>query len=213
MKITNSFIENSINCANTIIKNCLENKLRCRDPPLSTSRLLRTLGLSEYQERNYWKIAKEVSKLGNIPIYKYSNIEFDLITEVRNEKIYSVNNIPVDYIDCRFLEDKCKITNKGFAFYVYINGNIEKSSLKINAINILNLLAMHNTDLAFGLLSSISGVIYNGNAGFEALLENVLRLIKIQIVNLILPKTPQNLNELLKLSKLLRDLSKQFGFI
>ncbi len=213
MKIPYSFIENSVNCANAILKSCLENKLRCRDPPLSTSKLLRILGLSEYQERNYWRIAKIITNQGSMSLYKYSNIEFNLITELRNEKIYSYNNIPVDYIDCRILGNKCKITNKGFAFYVYITGNIEKSSLKINAINLLNLLAMYNQDLPFGLLASIVNTPYNGNAGFEAMLENILRLVRIPIVELILPKSPQNFNELMKFSKLLRELGRQFGLI
>ncbi|WP_292319304.1 hypothetical protein [Caldisphaera sp.] len=213
MKIPNSFIETSVNCADIILKHCIEYKIRCRDPPLATSKLLRSFGLSEYQERNYWRVAKVITKLGKIPIYKFANIEFNLKTELRTEKLYSHNNIPVDYIDCKFLGDKCNVTNKGFAFYVYIIGNIESSELKINAINLLNLLAMYNYDLAFGFLTSIRNSLYNGNAGIEALLENLFRILKIPVIELVLPKNPQNIKELLKVSKILRDISKEFEII
>jgi len=213
MKIPNSFIENSINCADTILKHCIENKIRCRDQPLATSKLLKSFGISEYQERNYWRVAKEISKLGKISIYKYANIEFNLKSELRIEKLYTHDYIPIDYIDCKFLGEKCSVTNKGFAFYVYITGNIESSEIKVNGINLLYLLSMYNTDLAFGLLTSLRKSLYNKNAGMEALIENLFRILKIPVINLILPKNPQNIKELLKISKILRDSSKGFDIM
>ncbi|MGC8566984.1 MAG: hypothetical protein ACP5M8_04975 [Caldisphaera sp.] len=213
MRISKMFLESSTDCAKTILKNCIDKKIRCRDPPLATSRLLRIIGLSEYQERNYWKIARDLIKQPKFILYKFGAVEFSLSFEVKTEKIYHINGIPIDYIDCRLLNKECKVTNKGYTFYVYLIGKIEKSYIKSNSVNLLNILSMYNKDIVLGLLDSIRSSISNGPAGLESLIENILWILKISTVDLILPKIPKSIPELLKYSPMLRKLAKDQNYL
>ncbi|MCE4608514.1 MAG: hypothetical protein F7B61_06125 [Caldisphaeraceae archaeon] len=210
MRINKTFLKSSLDCATKILKFCIEKNLRCRDAPIATTRLLKSIGLSEYQERSYWKHAEDLSKEHRIILYKYGSIEFNLSFELKDVKIYHFDSIPVDYIDCKILGGDCSITNRGHALYIYVVGKIENSLIKSNGINLIRLLSITNNELAFRLIESIYSLINNNNQkGFENLANNLLSILKVPAVALILPKLPKDFNELLKFSPQLRRIAKQ----
>ncbi len=176
---------------------------------MATTRLLKSIGLSEYQERSYWKHAEDLSKEHHTTLYKYGSIEFNLSFELKDAKIYHFDSIPVDYIDCKILGGNCSITNRGHAFYIYVVGKIENSLIKSNGINLIRLLSITNNELAFKLIKSIYSLINNNQKGFENLANNLLNILKVPAVALILPKLPKDFNELLKFSPQLRRIAKQ----
>jgi len=204
-KTLKDFVYILIKCVNRQVKGCLKYSLNCRDVPAATSPLLRSLGLSDYKVKKFWKIAKLLTGF-SINIYRYEKAYFYIVLEVRKEPIFMFRNVYTDFIDCQ--EVHCIEAPKGNKLYIYIEGSVEGSFIKINAIFLLKELLKHKPKCYDSIMNLILGSL-RGNT--HAILDNIACLFKVisayrHMVSIVLPETPVSMKDLLRVSPIIRAL-------
>lgn len=195
-----------VEAARAVIAGCRERGLRCRDPPLATSRLLSRIGLNQYQERAFWSDVEGVSGSKYV-IYRYRRASFSLSLSVVSAELLHIDGwLPVDYFDCRLLGEACSRSPRGKALYAYVSGSIVGGSLKVNALNLLRILDMTAPGLIDELLDGVNDAIWG--RGHERLVGAVLKAMKMNSIKMVLPVIPEDVERLLSLSPLLARLLK-----
>jgi len=204
-KTLKDFVYTLIKCIDKQVKGCLKYDLNCRDVPVATSSLLRSLGFSDYRVKKFWKIARHLTGF-SINIYRYEKAHFHIVLEVRREPILMFQNVCVDFIDCQ--ETCCIEAPNGNKLYIYVEGFVEGSFIKINVVFLLKELLRHKPEFYESVMNIILSFL---GRDAHALLGNTKRLSEIistykHIVSIVLPKTPMNLKDLLLVSPALRTL-------
>lgn len=195
-----------VEAARALIAGCRERGLRCRDPPLATSRLLSRIGLNQYQARAFWSDAREASGREYV-IYRYRGASFSLgLSVVESELLHIDGWLPADYFDCRLMGDACSRSPRGKALYAYVSGFIAGGRLRVNSVNLLRILDMTVPGLVDELLDGVSDVIWG--RGHERLVNAVLKATGLDSIRIVLPATPEDVEDLLSLSPLLARLLK-----
>jgi hypothetical protein len=201
-----AFLGFMVEAARALIAGCRERGLRCRDPPLATSRLLSRIGLNQYQERAFWSDAQEASGREYI-IYRYRRASFSLgLSVVESELLHIDGWLPADYFDCRLLGDACSKSPRGKALYAYVSSSVAGNSLRINAVNLLRILDMTVPGLVDELLDGVSDAVWG--RGHERLVNAVLKAAGLESIRIVLPAAPKDRKDLLSLSPLLARLLK-----
>ena len=155
--------------------------------------------------RDSWKIAKLLTGF-SINIYRYEKAYFYIVLEVRKEPIFMFRNVYTDFIDCQ--EVHCIEAPKGNKLYIYIEGSVEGSFIKINAIFLLKELLKHKPKCYDSIMNLILGSL-RGNT--HAILDNIACLFKVisayrHMVSIVLPETPVSMKDLLRVSPIIRAL-------
>ncbi len=210
MKITPLIAEAIIKAAKKTSSTCIELDLRCYDPPVVISPLLRCLGYNEYQVRKFWRYFEEGGEI-RVEVYRYLKARFDIISIYRKEATSHIKRscVPLDAIDCHRIGSDCIKTPHSHALYLYIDGKIGNAGIRINVIRLLSLLYAMNRRVADSLLDSILDIIW-GRASVHELYEKVLKALSLgdEILGVALPLKPDDKNKLLKLSPILRKIHK-----
>ncbi|MEM0504970.1 MAG: hypothetical protein QXN19_04040 [Sulfolobales archaeon] len=122
------------------LHNCVVLNLVCRDPPSTTSALLRHLGLNEYDIRSFWNTAKR--KIGNntneVTIFKHKNVAFNVEIEIRSGSSYYIPPTTfIDEFDYQETTFAKQITNLNM-LYVYLKGYLNNELfIKVNGVYLL----------------------------------------------------------------------------
>ncbi len=201
------FAEAILNSIRMIYTKCAELGLRCNDPPCVITPLLKCLGYNEYQIRRFWATFEDLGNGIVLEIYRYSLARFNLVISYRKETVMHLRHkcIPLDEIDCRRLGSECIKTPHSHALYIYIDGRVENTVARLNVIRILYFLYSKNPRVVDELMEALRGVIWNRGNVLE-LYDKVLSGLRIgsSVLKLILPLVPSNVEELLRLSPILR---------
>ena len=199
------FAYTTIKCLDRQVKGCLELSLGCRDVPVATSPLLKSLGFSDYKVKKFWKIAKSFTGF-SINIYRYEETCFYIVLEVRREPLLAYQNVYVDFIDCQQVH--CTEYPKGNKLYIYIEGSLEGNFMKINGVFLLKKLL----ELRPGCYKEVMSLIYGSLRGDLSLmlkgarcLFNLVNAYK-DLVSIVLPKTPVCIRDLVMVSPIIRVL-------
>lgn len=122
------------------LNNCIAHNVLCRDPPATTSALLRRLGLSEYHIRRFWSIAKNKikNKSNTVTIFKHRNVLFKVEFEIRLGSSCLIEPAAyIDEFDCQEVMYARQITNLNM-LYVYLKGYVNNELfIKINGVYLL----------------------------------------------------------------------------
>lgn len=191
--------------ATTLLRECRSRGLRCRDPPLATSRLLLRLGLNQYQVRDFWEdVAEEAGR--SYTLYKYKGAMFSLSAAVRQGKLLHIDGwLPADFYDCNLRRDSCQSSPRGQALYVYVSGSVEGSEIRVNVINLLYMLDVAVSGAAERILESVRRAIWSNSV--DELVKEVIDIARcpgLGSIRLVLPKVPENEDDVAKLVPLLR---------
>ncbi len=193
-----------------VYSKCAELNLKCTDPPCVISPLLKCLGYNEYQVRRFWSILESLGSSISLEIYRHSLAHFNLVLSYRKETVMHLRNncIPLDEIDCLRLGSECIKTPHAHALYVYIDGRIEHTSIRVNVIRALYFLYLKNPRIVDELMNALIDVIWERGSPLK-LYNMVLSALNIgsSILQLILPIVPGNIRDLLRLSPILRKIS------
>lgn len=137
---TNKFVKYVLDSMFIQLDNCIALDAVCRDPPATTSTILRTLGLSEYEIRSFWNIAKRRIRDNShaITVFKYRNISFKVVVEVRSgASCFITPTSFIDEFDCREFPQARQLTNLNM-LYVYVNGyRNDELFIKVNGVYLL----------------------------------------------------------------------------
>ncbi|MEM0361832.1 MAG: hypothetical protein QXT01_03355 [Sulfolobales archaeon] len=137
---TSKFVKYVLDSIFIQLDNCITLNAVCRDPPATTSAILRTLGLSEYEIRSFWNIAKRRirDKLHTITIFKHRNISFKVVVEVRSgSSCFIAPTSFIDEFDCQEFPQARQLTNLNM-LYVYVNGyRNDELFIKVNVVYLL----------------------------------------------------------------------------
>ncbi len=199
-------VEHVIMSAEALLSACSELNLRCRDPPVVTSRLLGHLGVNQYVQRTVMGLLGELSG-ERIELYRHLRAEFYLRPYLERRKLMHVDGwVPVDFLDCKAMEGRCSISPRGLAGLIYIEGSVEGSLIRVNVVNLLRLLDITKPGSAIGLLEALRGLLWGRDV--DGSLEELSNLTSIDAVRLVLPKVPEGPGDLVKLSPALREALK-----
>jgi len=195
--------EDAINAASSLLSACSQLGLRCRDPPFATSRLLQHIGLGQYRLRSFWDHMAELSR-GRYVLYKAPNAVFELRLSLERRKLMHVDGwVPVDYFDCRALSGRCSTSPQGLGAFIYVEGRVEGSEIRLNAINLLRMVDLVRPSTSAELLGALRDLLWG--RGVERGLDLLLRLTNVDAVRLVLPRAPATVKDLLTVSPALRQ--------
>lgn len=208
-------IEVLINATNILVHSCVRRGLDCRDPPLATTRLLYSMGYTQYLIRSLWKTLSKIH--GDVTLYKYKGALYNLsiIHGIEPSCMLGENGlfIPLDDLDATRLKHGghvCLFTPRTHVVRVYLTGSIlEHVGIKINIIRLLYLLAKEaGLRKVERLLSELKELAWEGNLGVvEKELISFFKYKKYaKIISFFLPFIPHDGEELLKVSPILRKL-------
>lgn len=204
------FAEAIVNSVRIILLKCIELNLKCTDPPIVITPLLRCLGYNEYQIRKFWSFFENLEGNIGFEIYHYSSAHFSLSLSYRKKTIMHLEEscIPLDELDCQELRSQCIKTPHSHALYVYIEGKIGNSSIRLNIVKVLYLLYLRNPKLTDELIETLINIIWK-RASIRELYDKVLEVLKVgnDILQFILPSIPITSRDLLKLSPILRKIA------
>lgn len=210
-KLPPLFAEAIVNSVGKILSKCVEMNLKCMDPPSVITPLLRCLGYNEYEIRRFWSFFEKNKGSLSFEIYRYSSVKFSLSFIYRKEAVMHLREdcIPVDELDYQRLKPQCVRTPHSHALYMYIEGEIGDSHMRLNVVNALYLLYLRNSKIVDKLLDTLIDIAW-GRAKTSELYEKVLEAIGIgsDVLKFILPSIPTTLKELLKISPILRRKSR-----
>jgi len=125
------------------LDNCIRLNILCRDPPATTSQILRSLGLNYYSIRRFWRLFKTYLGKGrnSITLYKYKDIVFRAEVEIKTEAICFIEpTVFIDKLECEELNHKynSKLITNANTLYIYIKGYVNNELfIKINTIYLL----------------------------------------------------------------------------
>ncbi len=206
MKITPLIAEALIKAAKKTSSTCMELNLSCYDPPVVISPLLKCLGYNEYQIRKFWRYFEEGGKI-KVEIYRYLEAHFEIISIYRKETISHIRHscVPVDAIDCHKIGSDCVKTPHSHVLYVYVDGKIGNAEIRMNIIRLLSLLYAINRKVVDRLLDTILDLVWN-RVSVDEFYDRVLETLKLgdNILGVVLPLKPNDKNQLLQLSPILR---------
>lgn len=201
------FAEAIVRSVKRVLLKCAELGIRCRDPPSVITPLLRCLGYNEYKIRRFWSFFEGAREGLRLEIYRYFSVSFALSLVYRKETVTHLERecIPLDDLDYRKLRSQSIRTPHSHALYVYIDGRIEDSGMRLNVISALRLLYLRNPKLVNELLDTIIDIVW-GRAAVSELYERILEAIGTgeDVLQLILPSMPTTSRDLLKISPILR---------
>jgi len=204
------FAEAIVNSIRKIYSKCAELDLRCIDPPCVITPLLRCLGYNEYQIRRFWAFFENLGSNISFEIYHYSSARFNLLLSYRKETIMHLKEscIPLDELDCQRLGSQCIKTPHSHALYMYIEGRMENTGIRLNVVRVLRLLYLKNPKLTDELMETLMGIIWRRTSILE-LYDKILEALRTgsNILRFILPFIPNTLKDLLELSPILRRIA------
>jgi hypothetical protein len=124
--------------------------------------------------------------------------------EIRKEPLYMFRDVYVDFIDCK--EVKCIEYPKGNKLYLYVEGSVEGSFVKINSILLLKKL-FEMKPKCYNAIMDLVLNLWKKNP--IAILNDIKCLFNIMdsykdVMSVMLPKTPKNVKELLFVSPVIR---------
>ena len=208
-------LEVLVDAAKRIVDACINNRLDCRDPALASTRLLYSMGHTQYLIRTLWK---RLSRLTfPVILYKYENAIFHLVIDHNIEPLCSLeyNNlyVPLDALDALHIRHRghdCIFTPRTHLVRVYLRGEVlEHVGIRINIIRLLYLIAQ---SLSLGkvqeLLDGMIELIWKRDVrSIESKLIEFFTHEKYnRIISFFLPRVPRKLDDLLKVSPALRKL-------
>ena len=194
------------------VKSCLKYNAKCRDPPATTSSLLKSkLGLSEFKIKRFWRIAR-VYHGYSLNIYRLRDAWFHLVILVRRGTAYSYNDdfFP-DEFDC--MRAKClEYTNENM-LYIYLEGGLGGEALRINTIYILKKLLEVESECYKKIMEGVEGIIRRDHTRIIRSVTCLFRILKSYstILSEILPFIPRSLNDLLLISPALGSILLRLG--
>lgn len=204
------FAEAIVNSIRKVSSKCIELNLRCTDPPCVITSLLRCLGYNEYQIRRFWSFFENLGSNISFEIYHYSSTRFNLSLSYRKETIMHLKEscIPLDELDCQRLGSQCIKTPHSHALYMYIEGGMGNTSIRLNVVRVLRLLYPRNPRLTDELMETLINIIWKRASVLE-LYDKILEVLRVgdDILRFILPFTPNTLKDLLELSPILRRIA------
>lgn len=201
----------TIKAAETLVSCCVSLGLECRDPPLVSSGLLRSLGASQYRLRTFWNHIPE--GVHHVVLYRVRSSIFTLEAERLRGPVYEVlcrNGllVPVDERDRRRIpwEDLVFTSNSNLLF-VRLHGEVYGNTFKANIARVLAWLERANPGITGRAASLLEDLVW-GRSDPEVLVDGVLRLIGRwgNVLEFFLPVVPYSRGELLSVSPLLRFL-------
>ena len=126
------------------VRNCLKYGLRCLDPPVLTSGMLRRYGIkSDHTIVNFWhRVQTIVSRFEHLEIYRSRHMVFALYMQHSLEDAYKLVDLDiyVDPIDCEHRQ--CLVAPHSHVLRIYFVGNYSNLNLKINVISLLKLVSV-----------------------------------------------------------------------
>jgi len=204
------FAEAIVNSIRMVYSKCVELNLECIDPPCVITPLLRCLGYNEYQIRRFWFFFENLGDNVNFEIYHYSSASFNLLLSYGKETIMHLKGsyIPLDELDCQRIGSQCIKTPHAHALYIYIEGRMRNTAIRLNVVRVLRLLYLRNPKLTDELMETLINVIWRRTSILE-LYNKVLEALSTgsNILKFILPFTPSTLKDLLELSPILRRIA------
>jgi len=204
------FAEAIINSIREVYLKCTDLDLRCTDPPCVITPLLRCLGYNEYQIRRFWSLFENLGSNISFEIYHYSSARFNLSLSYRKETIMHLKGgcIPLDELDCQRLGSQCIKTPHSHALYMYIEGRMGNTSIRVNVVRVLRLLYPRNPKLTDELMETLINIIWRRTSILE-LYDKVLEALRMgsNILRFILPFIPTTPKDLLELSPILRKIA------
>ncbi|MGC9210525.1 MAG: hypothetical protein ACP5FT_04605 [Acidilobus sp.] len=202
LKVDRNAIDDLLTATESLLQACSTMNLRCRDPPLVTTRLLQHLSLTQYRQRVLWKFLEELSGQ-RFEIYKYVRAVFTISVTVERKKLLHIDGwVPVDFLDCRANQARCTVSPRGSAAFAYLEGTVEGSQVKINLINLLRILDMVKPQASREIVRAARNLLWGSDV--ESSLERIVDLTSMDVMKIVLPKVPSNPKDLLQLSPLLR---------
>ncbi|MCE4619109.1 MAG: hypothetical protein F7C37_06690 [Desulfurococcales archaeon] len=208
-------LEVLVNAARRLVEACTKNNLDCRDPPLASTRFLYSLGYTQYLIRSLWKKLSE--PIDSIALYKYENAVFNLSVEHSVEALCSLEYnglfIPLDAMDSLHLRHgghNCLFTPRTHVIRVYLKGSVlDHVEIRINIIRLLSIIAKGlGLGKVYELLDGIIELLWNRDVrSIESeLLEFFHHDNYERILSFFLPHIPRDLEDLLRVSPVLRRL-------
>ena len=187
--------------------------LHCLDPPLFTTRFLRSRGFGEYEVRRLWSVARRLSG-GRCTVYSFEDTRLDVRPRVTCGAAYhhAGTMVPVDRVDCEVLGGECLVSTRTNSFYVYVEGHIERNTVRINLAHLAVLAARSSRGLVEELLDHAARALTlaadEKRGELLAVLGGLADLLARyrDVVEAVLPTAPSSLGELLRLSPVLRRL-------
>jgi len=141
---------------------------------------------------------------GRYVLYKALNAVFELRLSLERRKLMHVDGwVPVDYFDCRALSGRCSTSPQGLGAFIYVEGRVEGSEIRLNAINLLRMVDLVRPSTSAELLGALRDLLWG--RGVERGLDLLLRLTNVDTVRLVLPRAPGTVKDLLTMSPALRQ--------
>lgn len=205
--IDSSMLKAIIESIRTILIKCKELDALCYDTPATTTHLMQCMGFNEYFIRKTWRVFEEINGL-RINMYKFHDVEFDLLFEHRKEPVPRLRDscIPVDDEVCYKKRSECITSPHIHSLYIYLEGKLGRGGyVKINVVRLLRLLQMKDEKLTYELLDVIEKLL-TGKGSIRKLYILVLKILLKNrgVLSLILPMVPQDLEGLFKASPFAR---------
>ncbi|MEB3816709.1 MAG: hypothetical protein LRS46_02030 [Desulfurococcales archaeon] len=190
--------------AQVLARCCRDLKLQCRDPPLTTTTLLFSLGYNQYQIREFWQTLEDIGEL-SYEIYRWGGAVFIIrllhVTGPLRETRCGDYKIPVDLLDSKRVY--YEYAPRAHQVYVYVEGGYSGVGLKINVARILSIMAVNTPKLLDSLLNAVIDEAWGRGRGLPGIVASLLHSWG-DTLKFILPRIPRSQGELLALSPLLR---------
>ena len=196
-----------LNSIKTIVESCRALDLECRDPPATTTSLLKSLGYNSYQIKRFWEDIEKVNHKALV-LYKLGSSEFGLKFIIDDGSIYEIaiknKIVPLDENDAKRMETYL-FAPKGRRLFMRLSGG-SGGYIDINLVRVLLLVERSSPGTLSSLISSIEEYLKSGRS--EKLKKITLKMFYNfkDVLSLLLPTIPDNLELLLRVIPLLRKL-------
>jgi len=192
-------------------KACIEYDLKCIDPPVLTSGMLRYYGIhSDHTIASFWKtLDKLIAMYKDLELYRSKYMNFKFVLQHRVDDAYRIanTNIYVDPIDCS--TRKCVVAPHTHVLKIYIKGFYEdKAIVELNVIGILKIV-LHYEPILIECLSKFVENPFSTNSVLK--LVNCIYNIVLrhrEVLSELLDTIPTSLDSFIKRSPLLRHIVK-----
>ncbi len=184
----------------TVARCCISLGFECWEALASSSRLLFSLGYSQYRVREFWSELNSRGGIVRIPLYNHSGAELGLEASLYEGPFYEYNC--GDYIiplmtsrEPSLRRASVQRVPRGLALQVAINGSAGGVSVQVNVVRLLVLLYKSKPRLARDLVSAV----IEAGWGRPHMLINVVDEVVVElsnILNILLPGLPKSHSDL-----------------
>lgn len=197
--------EATLRATRTVVEACSKLRLECRESPIASTGLLKSMGFSDYEVRRFWRFYESVTPL-KLLLYSFAGFEFHLILNVRQAPLHELEYkgllIPLDPLDEGKLGREQRLllrySPRSNVLHAYLEGRVG-GEIKVNTVRILRLVEERIPGYTARLVDAVLEHLWaHGRHGIEDIVWDIVASFR-GLLRVVLPRVPSSKSEVREL--------------